>query len=171
MTRLLNSGNTTEISPTLAAQMIVGMYPKITAGDPEMFLAGLIALLSQYPPEAVSAIANPANGIATKHKFLPSLAEIRAELDQHLDHYERQNRFASWGKSAALPPPEETIEQREANANRLRSLSARLAESLAAERVPFERKPLPTDAEMVPSDELVAIVKAKYPGPLPEAAE
>jgi hypothetical protein len=55
-----------------------------------------------------------------------------------------------------------------ASQHRLRALSARLGESLAAERVPFKRKPLPTDAELVPSDELVAIVRAKYPGPLPE---
>jgi hypothetical protein len=162
-----SSENTT--SPALVAEMLIRNYTKVPASDPQVFLAGLVRLLSAY--RDIEWIPDPINGIPARFPYCPTLADIKAELDARHDHQERQNRFANWGTSAALPPPEETVEQREANANRLRALSAKLAESLAAERVPFKRKPLPTDAEMVPSDELVAIVKAKYLGPLPEAIE
>lgn len=141
--------------------MLVGMYPKVTAAEPEFFLTQLVALFGRYRSEELSAILDPSSGIAAKFKFLPSLAEIKAELDGVRDHFDRLKRFESWGSRAALPPPEVSTEQREANAQRLRDLSAKLAASVSMDRVPATKRPLPTDAELIPSDELVAIVRAK----------
>jgi hypothetical protein len=47
-----------------------------------VFLAGLIELLAGYPHSAVEAAISPISGLPAKYSFMPSIAEVRAELDK-----------------------------------------------------------------------------------------
>jgi hypothetical protein len=63
------------------ADRLMGFFPTIAATDPEIFITGLVQLLAAYPFRVVEAVLSPLNGIPSKHKFLPSIAEVKAELD------------------------------------------------------------------------------------------
>ena len=80
-----------------AAKRILGCYPTIPASDPQGFAAGLVKILSNYPPAVVAQAADP-DGIVAEVEFL-NLAKIKKLLDgwrdeyfESLDRHERANR-------------------------------------------------------------------------------
>lgn len=61
----------------LAAQRLLASFQHAAAHDPESFLAGVIAVLTRYPLDVVAEVTNPATGLPSKMKFLPSISEVR----------------------------------------------------------------------------------------------
>jgi hypothetical protein len=75
-----------------AAMKILGCYPSLNVSDKEVFVAGLVALLTTYPAEVVARAADPSRGIAATLKFL-NIAEIRDALDGWtVEHTEQMKR-------------------------------------------------------------------------------
>ena len=56
--------------------MILGYYRKSDCADPEVFTAGVTAILSRYPERVVAKVCDPRSGIPFTSKFLPTLSEI-----------------------------------------------------------------------------------------------
>ena len=105
---------------------LLGQFRRNDADDPETFVVALTAIMAQYPVPVLDAICSPTEGLSTKGSFVPSLFEIREACNEtmrlmiarwRLDQLppERRNRFAPGHKKPeALPPPEDTPEQRRA---------------------------------------------------------
>lgn len=66
-----------------SARLILSSYPQASnMANPDCYVAQVVALLSTYPPEVVERLAAPVNGIVSKTKWLPSVAEIKEEADR-----------------------------------------------------------------------------------------
>jgi hypothetical protein len=59
-----------------------GFTPKITAGDPQIFITGLVELIENYPDWLIARIASPVNGLPAKFKFCPLIAEIKEACEE-----------------------------------------------------------------------------------------
>jgi hypothetical protein len=98
---------------TEAARLILSSYPQnINPTNAKCYATQVVALLMDYPPEVVAKIARPVDGIVGKLKWLPSVAEIKAEADsfmriprQMVERHEREMRqIAERGKSIEVKP-------------------------------------------------------------------
>ena len=71
-----------------------------------MMLSAAQAICQNFPIECVRAVCSPVNGIATKNKFAPNLAELRNALEVEYAPIERQiERERAWANARALPAP------------------------------------------------------------------
>jgi hypothetical protein len=77
-----NSSAPSTALATQAAEKLLGFYPKITASDPKIFITGLVELLENYPDWIIARIASPVNGVPTKFKFCPLIAEIKETCEE-----------------------------------------------------------------------------------------
>lgn len=66
---------------TRKAGHLLNLYRKGDAQDPETYVAGLAAVLSEYDPAVVDYVCDPRTGIARRLKWLPTIAEIADECD------------------------------------------------------------------------------------------
>lgn len=66
-----------------------------------MFAAGMIALVSEYPFQIVENLLSPISGIPAKHKFLPSIAEMRVECEK----FAQPLREREWEDFKRATPP------------------------------------------------------------------
>ncbi len=64
-------------------ERLYGYFPRTAASDPEIFTVGLLQLLATYPQSTIESMLSPISGLPAKHKFLPSIAEIREWLEEH----------------------------------------------------------------------------------------
>ena len=85
------------ISAAAAAKQILGFYDTIPAMNQQAFAAGLVEILSTYPPAVVERASRP-TGLASLVAY-PNLAKFREHLDKWRDEYwderrriERENR-------------------------------------------------------------------------------
>lgn len=60
----------------MRAAILIGCYRKSDAADPEIYTTAVIAVLTKYRPEVVSAVTEPSTGLPSRLKWLPSIAEI-----------------------------------------------------------------------------------------------
>jgi hypothetical protein len=70
---------------TRAAAAIIGSFRRNDADDAEVLVAAFVRILSAYPEAIVREAADPLTGIAGKQTFLPSPAELKADLDARVD--------------------------------------------------------------------------------------
>lgn len=63
--------------------MLFGCYRKGDANDPEIYTAAIAATLADYSLEVVQYVTDPRTGLASKLKWLPTVAEVREECDRH----------------------------------------------------------------------------------------
>jgi hypothetical protein len=77
-----NSSAPSTVLATQAAEKLLGFYPKITAGDPQIFITGLVELIENYPDWLIARIASPVNGLPAKFKFCPLIAEIKEACEE-----------------------------------------------------------------------------------------
>ena len=75
-----------------AARMIIGCYRRDDAIDPEMYGDALIAVLSDYPPEVVAAVADPRRGLPASSKFLPAISEVKEACEREMAPVYRERR-------------------------------------------------------------------------------
>ncbi len=76
-----------------AALMLLGCYRTGDANDPEVYVAAVVAVLSDYSLDVVDAVTNARNGIPSKLKWLPTVAEIKTACE---DIAGPRRRFAEW---------------------------------------------------------------------------
>jgi hypothetical protein len=60
---------------------LLGCYRTGEANDPEIYLAAVVAVLSDYPLDIVTAVTRPSTGIPAKLKWLPTIAEIKTACE------------------------------------------------------------------------------------------
>jgi len=109
----------------IAARTILGFYPEIPASDPKGFAAGLVAMLSTFPPSVISRAADPVNGIPAKVSYL-NLAAIRKHLDAWADEYYEAERRREMANRKRLPEPPRDLEMEARVAKGLRELADQL---------------------------------------------
>jgi hypothetical protein len=81
--------------------------------DAEVYLAGAVAILSEYPPAVMSTLADPATGTRVLKPY-PSLHDLRRACDDLYAPIEREDERRQAHKShiaGALPRPKRTPEQ------------------------------------------------------------
>ncbi len=101
------------------ASRLLGCYRTGDANDPEVYISGVVAVLSRYTIEIIRAVTEPATGLPSKSNWLPTIAEIRKECD--------------------------LLEERE---TRKAHLAKQLEEQFASREKPVETKPRPTYEEL-----------------------
>ena len=86
---------------TNAAQMILSSYPQsVNPVNAECYATQIVALLASYPPEIVSRLAEPVNGVVGKLQWLPSVAELKKEADALLRYAQiRSVEDVAWTES------------------------------------------------------------------------
>jgi len=130
------------------AARLFGYFPTSgAASDPEIFATGIVQLLAAYSLPAVESILSPLSGMPAKHKFLPSIGEIREALEDYAAHDRRmadyEHRFLP--NSAYLPKPEPetrpTIEQLRAKYGENWGLKDPLKPEI--KKIPWDQQVLP----------------------------
>lgn len=98
-----------------AASRLLAFYPSQTPNSPKEYMAAVISLLAEYPREVIDIVCDPRRGIATRCKFLPTLAEVSEALKSEMEPHnrawarEREKRKAAPRRTR----PEPTKEERE----------------------------------------------------------
>ncbi len=64
-----------------AALTLLGCYRTGDAHDPQVYVTAVVAVLSDYPLDIVTAVTNPSVGIPAKLKWLPTIAEIKTACE------------------------------------------------------------------------------------------
>jgi hypothetical protein len=123
------------------ATMMFSCYRASEASDPDMFIRSAAAILANYPQDISSAVANPAAGLPSRSKWLPSVAEVRAECDRLMaPRYEEEARRARrrHTESVLASPPLRRIDK-----GRFDELSAAMEakEDFNGNPKPFIRSP------------------------------
>lgn len=63
------------------AARLLGCYRTGDANDPEVYISGVVAVLSRFSIEIIRDVTEPAMGLPSKLNWLPTLAEIRKECE------------------------------------------------------------------------------------------
>lgn len=63
------------------ADRLLGCYPNGKPEDPKGYIAAVVAVLAEYPPEIARRICDPVTGVPRTCKFLPTVAEISDALE------------------------------------------------------------------------------------------
>src|SRR5882672_12545769 len=72
------------------AEVLLGCFRTGEAGDPRVYTAAVVELLSAYPTGVMIQVADPVNGLPSKLKWLPTIAEIKAQCEVHMEPLRRQ---------------------------------------------------------------------------------
>lgn len=95
------------------AETILGSYPAANLGDPVIYVRALRELLMSYPAKVAMAIASPRNGIVTRCKFPPSMAEVAemaapmvAEMQREIDRHDEGRKQIEYRSSSDSTPEE-----------------------------------------------------------------
>lgn len=85
-TPALASAHAQQEYPTRKAGQLLSLYRRGDAQDPETYVAGLGAVLSEYPAEVIDYVCDPRTGLARRLKFLPTIAEVAEACDQRMEY-------------------------------------------------------------------------------------
>lgn len=92
------------LSAATAAKQILGFYDTIPAMDPKAFAAGLVEILSNYPPAVLERSVSPSRGLAAFVAY-PNLAKFRAKLEEWHDEHVADVRRMEIANMKRLPEP------------------------------------------------------------------
>lgn len=97
----MTSKNSSTTAAAAAAMRILGFYDSIPATDKKAFTAGLVEILSTYPPAVVERAVSPSRGLPAYVSY-PNLAKFKELLDEWVAiHWDEQAQ-----RAARLPKPE-----------------------------------------------------------------
>ena len=71
------------------AQLMLSCYRRDDAHDPAIYLRAVVSVLMKHPSEVVMAVTEPASGIPSKVKWLPSVAEVVDACEAEAGYRER----------------------------------------------------------------------------------
>lgn len=83
---------------SLRAGMMFGCYRRQDANDPEIYVAAVTAILSEYPDSVIETVTDPRTGLPSKLKWLPTVAEVKTECESHMYRVRYQE---AWDKRVA----------------------------------------------------------------------
>ena len=95
------------------AQTMMGCYRLGDVGDPQVYAAAVVAVLVRYPTDVIMSVTEPATGIPSKVKWLPTIAEIVEACEEAVAPLLRQqerDRIANQTRKA-LPKPHRLSEK------------------------------------------------------------
>ena len=75
------------------AARLLGCFRAGDANDPETYTAAVIAVLNRYPIEVIREVTEPATGLPSISKWLPTISEIRNECDVLVGRIETRARL------------------------------------------------------------------------------
>lgn len=98
------------------ARLLFGSYRKGQADDPEVYVASISAVLSEYPPDVVEFVTDPRTGIQKRKKWLPDVPEVVEACEDAMEpryrarreekyHAERAAVLREEAARAAMPRP------------------------------------------------------------------
>ena len=88
------------------AQMLLGLFRKDEANNPEIYAAGIAAILQDYPQSVVERATDPRTGIATRCKFgLPNPADVKEFCDDEMARQYRMAQEPIYRSSEPIRPP------------------------------------------------------------------
>lgn len=106
----MTSKNTSTTAAT-AAMRILGFYDSVPATDKKAFTAGLVEILSTYPPAVVERAVSPSRGLPAFVSY-PNLAKFKELLDEWSDIFWEEHAK----NLARLPKPTASMERRQPRA-------------------------------------------------------
>lgn len=92
------------------ARLLLGCYRTGDANDPEVYVAAIVRVLAKYPVTIMAAVCDPATGLPSTLKWLPTISDVVAECER-LHGYElrmadRERRImAQIEERKAIEPP------------------------------------------------------------------
>jgi hypothetical protein len=69
-----------EVEAAEAVKMLLGMYPARPPHDPETYARALTAVFMASDPDFVRRVVDPINGLPSRCKFLPTVAEVNEAI-------------------------------------------------------------------------------------------
>ncbi len=133
---------TTEIQGLKAAKDLIANYPNAKLDNAGHFYTSLGRVLGQYPYGVVADCVDPVNGLARRHKWVPTLADVTEWCDERLRHYQ------IWSQFRPLPLPAPMREISEAERSKVGELLADLAKRLRVPSANSKSRPRYTDDEL-----------------------
>jgi len=79
-----------------AAEFLVGQYPARSVHNADIFAKSMTAMFAAYPRDLAKRVTNPVTGLASRLKFLPTLAEVKEALDAEKSRRFRLRATAKW---------------------------------------------------------------------------
>ena len=78
-----SSGRTLDnmIESKQGAARLLGCYRTGDANDPEAYITAVVSVLVRYPANIIREVTEPATGLPSRLKWLPTIAEIREECE------------------------------------------------------------------------------------------
>ncbi len=112
--------------PQEAAERLIGFYPSITAADPRVYAAGLVAVFSIYAPHHLAKAVDPLTGLPSLYDFPPTMKQVREFLEpmaaREREVAERERRR----QQQMLPAPTRNPDEEKYVMDGLRKLSEHL---------------------------------------------
>jgi hypothetical protein len=99
-------------------RLLLGSYRKGEANDPEVYVSGVVRILSAYPLDVVRRVVDPLDGLPSYCDWLPKFSEVKAACDR-INGPSVLDRMLAWDtrtaaqlaereKIAALPAPKQS---------------------------------------------------------------
>lgn len=92
--------------------MMFGCYRKQDANDPEIYVAAVTAVLSEYPREVIESVTDPRTGLPSRLKWLPTVAEVKEACEAvmwPIRFKERWRSDVSRQQSEVMPAKSESV--------------------------------------------------------------
>lgn len=100
----MNSGMSSESYETRLAEakrlapVLLGCYRTGDANDPQVYVAAIIAVLSDYAPEVQRLVCDPRAGLPSRASWLPTVAEVKSACNTEASRLERINRYQAMSR-------------------------------------------------------------------------
>ena len=85
------------------AKFLLGCFRRAQVDDPQVFATAVTRIFSSYPLEVGTFVCDPVTGLPGKIKWLPTVAEVKAECDARGHELAKRRRFENRGKQLAAP--------------------------------------------------------------------
>lgn len=119
---------------------MLGQYRAGSAADPDIYVAGVAAILAEYPPETMRYVTDPRTGLAANPikdpdtgrawKGLPDLADVKTACEMHYGPVRRaQQREVALQRQIAEAKAERAREEVRASRPSYEDLQRRCAEA------------------------------------------
>ncbi len=93
-----------------------GCFRKGDANDPEIYVAAIAAVLSEYPESVIDFVTDPRTGLPRSCKFLPQVAEVSDACDAQMAPIRaaeaRKKRVAQQFAERAMPSDAPAVRER-----------------------------------------------------------
>lgn len=117
----------TQLLPQEAAERLIGFYPSITAADPRVYAAGLVAVFSIYKPHHLAKAVDPLAGLPSLYDFPPTMKQVREFLEPIAAREREQEDRERRRQQQMLPAPARNLAEEAYIRDGFKKLSEHLA--------------------------------------------